>query len=76
MIPESYNWPSVSTGSASAGSTDCRSKILGEKMLRCADVYYVLRPKMLAILNMYTLFSCHYSLNNSVTTMYIALTLH
>ena len=42
-------------------------QILGKGFYIVGDVYYVVRPVMVpSVLNMYRLFPCYYSLNNSV----------
>lgn len=52
-----HSWPSVSTGAASADSTNGGSNTWGKKYYVVADVYYVPRSMMIAsVLNMYILF--------------------
>lgn len=69
---------SISVGSSSTDFTKLRSKIFGGwegwECYIVADVYYAVRPTMVLVLNMYRLFPCHYSLND--TTTYIAFTLY
>lgn len=47
----------------------------GEKCDLVADGYYVVRP-MIAVVNTYRLFPCHYCLSNIHITVYIAFTLY
>lgn len=45
-----YNWPSVSVGSASMDSTNCRWKIIWKKYYPVVDMHYVIMPVMAASL--------------------------
>lgn len=79
QINNKYSQPSVSSGSTSEESTNHGSKIFGKKKYyNVADMYYVVKPTMIAsTLNItdfffFSLFSKQYI----KTTIYIALTLY
>lgn len=61
-----YSRPSLSVDSTSMDSINQGLKILGTKMLHVAGMCYEVMPMMIIPnLNMYGLFFCPYSLNNT-----------
>ena len=73
-----YSRPFVSTGSAFSDSNNPRSKIVFKKVNAVADMYDIVKPKMIAsVLNMHRLFFWSLSPKQySVTTIYIAFILY
>lgn len=61
-----YSLPSLLMGSASANSTNCWSRIFGEKTYVVADMYYVVRSRMVvSVLNTHIPSFFSFSLNNT-----------